>query len=587
MKTNNIKETFRSVFRVLKYIYLISSKYFILNLLFSLLLGFIAAANIWAVKILINGISKVNSENLDFVLVLGLFGLIGILTHLVQALHNYVRVKHQMKISYKINMDILDKCTKLGLQDFEDSEVYNVLSRAEIEGGSKIYSSYMNITNILTQFASVASISALILSWNSNFFLLILIAPIISTYVNTKIGYENYKMRMERMGDVRKANYLNFLLSNDIACKEIKAYNIGYYLLDKYSIIKKKIQNQDLKMAKKRTLWDVTLDLFDQIINLIVIFKIVSMAALGKILIGNTVAYIDSLGVIQDNVRGFLLNYSEIYNDMLYVNQFFSLLDLKVNVSVDKTSEFDEEIYEIEFKNVSYTYKGASKAVLSNVNTKICVGEFLAIVGENGSGKTTFIKLICGFYMDYEGEILINGIDIKKINTDSLRKRIGLVFQDFNKYEMTLRHNVGFGDVHQMSNDEKILDALETVELKENLCQSSEQIDIQMGNWFGGEELSRGQWQRIALSRAFLRSSDVYVLDEPTASLDPLSEKNIFNLVRKKSVGKICLIVTHRLDNIIEDNPRILMFSRGTLIGDDKHNMLKESNSIYRKLVEI
>lgn len=585
MKNKGYKKTINTLKRTMKYIYKISPKHFVINLLFTILIGFSSAMSILGTKLLINGIVKAttNSEY-NFMNILIIYAGINIFIQLIRSMNNYINSKHQLKIDYKMNMDVLNKCKELRLQDFEDSEVYDILGRAEMEGQAKVYIAYRNILSIITQLSSILSVSAIILSWNSYIFLLVFITPIISTIVNTRIGYKNYKMRMERMGEVRKTSYISYLLTNDIACKEVKAYNIGSYLIDIFSKLKTKIQSQDLGITKKRTKWSIGLSLIEEGISLFVILNIVQMAATGRILVGDTVAYIDSLSTIQSNVGGFLKNLSEIYNDILYVEQFYKLLDLEIKENKDRKVDIDE-IREIEFREVNYAYEGGNNNTLSNINIKIKKGEVIGIVGENGSGKTTFIKLLCGFYDNYKGEILINGIELKKINPESLRRRMGIIFQDFNKYEMTLRENIGFGDINELNNDEKILSSLEEINLRDKVDKFPEKIDTQMGKWFGGEELSKGQWQRIALGRAFIRDADMYILDEPTSSLDPITEKEIFTLMLDKSKDKMCIFITHRLENIIEINPRIIVFSDGEVVGDDRHQELKNNCIIYEKLL--
>lgn len=585
MKKNGYSRTKNTIKRTTGYIYSISPSHFVLSLIFTILMGLTSAMSIWSTKLLINGIveESANPTN-NFISILIVYAVINILIQIIQSLNNYINSKHQLKIDYKMSMDILEKCKELRLQDFEDSEVYNILGRAEFEGKTKVYIVYRNMLSIITQISAIVSISAIILSWDSYIFLLVLITPIISTIINTRIGYRNYQMRMKRMDEVRKTSYINYLLTNDIACKEVKIYNIGSYLIDIFSNIKKKIQDQDLKITKTKTLYSIGLNLIEEFISLLVIFKIVRMATIGKILVGDTVAYIDSLSSIQSNIGGFLNGISEIFNDILYVEQFYKLLDLEIKQDEDRIIEIDE-IMEIEFREVSYTYEGCKSGTLFNINIKINKGELIGIVGENGSGKTTFIKLLCGFYDNYQGEILINGIELKKINPNNLRERMGIIFQDFNKYEMSLRENIGFGNITEIGNDEKIINILEEIHMKNKIDSYSEGINTQMGKWFAGEELSKGQWQRIALGRAFMRDADVYILDEPTSSLDPISEKEIFNLMIDKSKEKIGLFITHRLENIIEINPRIIVFSDGLIVGDGKHQELQDNCINYEKLL--
>ena len=587
MSNNRSKRTKESIKRIIKYIYNISSLDFIIILAFTILTGFTSAMSIWATKILINGIVESSTgKGNNFLSTLFIYALINILILLIQSISNYVNSKHQLKIDYNMSMDILEKCEKLELQDFENSEIYNILARAEMEGKFKVYTTYKNILSVIIQISSIVSIATIILSWNSYIFLLIFITPIISTIINTKIGYKNYKMRMGRINEERKTTYISYLLTNDIACKEVKVYNIGSYLTSMFSDIKRKIQNQDLNITKIRTLWLLGLSLIEELISLFIIFKVVAMAVIGKILVGDTVSYIDSLSTIQSNIGGFLNSISEIYNDILYVEEFYKLLDLEIERDNSETIEI-EEIKEIEFKNVYYKYEGSSSFIISNINVKIKKGELIGIVGENGSGKTTFIKLLCGFYDNYEGEILINGIELRKINLESLRQRMGIIFQDFNKYEMTLRENIGFGNIKELYNDEKIIQILEEIKLRNKVDMFSKKIDTQMGRWFEGEELSKGQWQRIAIGRAFIKDADIYILDEPTASLDPITEKEVFSLVNQRSKNKIGIFITHRVENIAILNPRVIVFSKGEIIGDNSHERLMNTCEEYIQLLGI
>lgn len=433
MKDRKYKNTLKTIIRMMKYICSISTRNFIVSFFLTVLVGFTSGISLWATRLLINGIllDGISNES-NFMSILIVYAAINILIQLIQSMNNYLNSKNQLNIDYGISMDIITKAKELGLGDFENSEVYNVLSRANTDGRIKLYLTYRNILSVIIQIISMISIATIILSWNSYVFLLVFVTPIISTIVNTKIEYRNYKMKMERINEVRRTSYINFLLTNNIACKEIKTYNIGSYLVNIFSNIKKKIRSQDLGIVRLRSLWSIGLGFFEEIISLFVIFRVVNMATEGKILIGDTVAYIDSLGTIQSNVGGFLNSISEIYNDVLYVEEYFKLLDLEKNEYIDRQIKIDE-IKEIEFRNVYFSYDNSSNFNLRDINIKISKGELIGIVGGNGSGKTSFIKILCGFYDNYKGQILVNGIELMKINPDSLRDRMGTIFQDFNQ----------------------------------------------------------------------------------------------------------------------------------------------------------
>ncbi len=304
----------------------------------------------------------------------------------------------------------------------------------------------------------------------------------------------------------------------------------------------------------------------------------------GEILIGSMVAYIDSISTVQSNLNIFLNRIPEIYNNLLYVDQYFKLLnyDNKIN---QKDKITIDEIKKVELRNLSYSYSGKNNMVLRNINTTISRGELVGIVGENGSGKSTFLKLICGLYDNYQGEILINDIELKNIDAESLRNRVSTVFQDFNRYEFTMRENIAFGNLTQLKNDQQIYSILENIELKTKVETYLNRIDTQMGLWFDGEQLSIGQWQKVAIGRALIRDYDLIILDEPTSALDTKSERNIFNVLKTYCSNTIGVYITHRIKNIESTKSRVLVFKDGEIVGDGMHDELIINCAEYRALL--
>lgn len=247
-----------------------------------------------------------------------------------------------------------------------------------------------------------------------------------------------------------------------------------------------------------------------------------------------------------------------------------------------------EEINTIEFIDVSFKYPNRQEYALRDISFKIRKEENISLVGENGSGKSTLVKLISGFYHDYEGEILINGVSMKKINKEDLGNKIGIIFQDFNRYELTCRENIGLGNIHLIDNDIKLQDAIDKAYAKEMVNSLPKGIDTQLGVWFDeGVQLSGGQWQRIALSRAFLRDADCYILDEPSASLDPVSEHEIFRRTSDLAKDKISIFISHRLYNLRKISSRILVLKEGKLIEEGTHEELMNLNKHYRYLYDL
>ncbi|AFS77139.1 putative lantibiotic ABC transporter ATP-binding protein [Gottschalkia acidurici 9a] len=573
--------------RLIKYIYKFSPKLLILNTSLIVILGVSSTFIIYSSELLINSIANYRSMNIvihSFII----YFIINLLVRILKQLSGYILEKHQVLLNYHTNRDILKKCIDLSLLDFENSEVYNSINRATDEGQIKIFSVFMNLVSIVTQLISVISISTIILEWSSPLFLLIFVVPIISTIVNSRLGYLNYKMRMERMEEVRKASYINYLLTNDIAYKEVKSYGIGEYLSNMHKKTTKEIANQDICIIRKRAKWLLNLGILDEVIQIIVTIRTFTMTLSGELLIGSTMAYINSFTTIQSNISSLLQNLTEIYNDTLYISQYFYLIDFEVGDKRNDLYKFDEDeiIEKIETVNLSYKYKDTDHYAIRDINITIIQEDILGIIGENGSGKTTFIKLLCGFYDDYDGEIFINNFNLRDIDKDSLRKKMGVIFQDFNKYEFSLRENIGFGNIEKINNDFLIYDVLYKSHLKEKIDKFSDGIDTQMGTWFSGEMLSTGEWQRVAIARVLFRDSNILILDEPTASIDPIREKDIFKLIRSESKNKITILITHRPENMQYINAKIIMFQNGTIVADGYHDHLIDTNEIYTSFLQ-
>lgn len=263
--------------------------------------------------------------------------------------------------------------------------------------------------------------------------------------------------------------------------------------------------------------------------------------------------------------------FSSIYNNKLYIEDFFVFLDLEENIETERLKI--QKIKKIEFDNVSFSYKDTDKEILKNISLKIDCSKPIAIIGENGSGKTTIIKLLAGLYRTYKGDIRINGIELKMLSSESYKKKIGIVFQDFNKYELSIRENIALADTEKINSDNEIYQILKVVGLDKEFGNN---LDVQMGNWFGGRELSKGQWQRIAIARALIRDSDVLVLDEPTAALDPIIEREIFQLIKNISKQKILIFITHRVSNLLELDPYIFIMENGQIVSSGNQEQLKD-----------
>lgn len=568
--------------RILKLLFVNSKSYLILIIVLTLIKSFIPSILILVTQILLNSIQTLKGKSFSYILTpMVIYLCINFFYFLLGQMLSYLQFKFQCSFNYNMNLIILKKVNELKLCDFENSDIYNKLKRAQDQAIDKPYAIFNILMTFFNQIIVLISVSMILILWRWWVILVIMLMPIVSSLFMMKIGYLQYDIEKKRTQDRRKIWYSNYLLTNDIACKEIKLFDLFGYFINIFKEKNKKIIKQDIGLVKKRMIITIIFTILDQIISGIIFILIIKDVFLGRILIGNTIAYIRSISNVQDNANNVLSSISSFYQNSIYVTQLFEFLDLetkKSNNDLEKIKNIDS----IEFKNVSFKYQNSDRYILKNISFFIRSGETVALVGENGSGKTTLIKLILGFYDNYEGEILINNKSITKVNLSSVRKKVAVLFQDFVKYELTAKENVGLGDEKFINNDERIKLSINKAGAKEFVDKLPSGIDTQLGVWFDdGIQLSGGQWQKIALSRGFFRDADCFILDEPSSALDPISENILFNKLNKLTNNKIGIFITHRLVNVRNVSNRVIVIKDGRIIEEGNHEELINDKSSY------
>lgn len=585
----SIKEVFNSFKcwpQVFRFIWDVDKVYLILIFILSVIQGFIPSISIVVTQNLINAIQLGSSKGEAYIIApFVIYIVITASAAILGQIKGYFEGVFQVKLSYKTNLAIVEKAITFELKNFEDSNVYDMLRRAQSETGNRPYMVFSQILSLLSQVITLLSTAALLIMWKWWIIFVILIIPIISSLYSIRIGNLQYRIQRERAQNQRKSWYISYLLTNDISFKEIKLYGLSKYFLEKFNIFNKEFIAQDKSIIVKKTKVNFIFEVLDQLIGAFVLFLIIKAAYIGEILIGSTIAYIRCVSSVQGNTTALLNNLVNMYQNNLYINQFFEFLNLPIGNEKLIGGLGVDDIQTIELKNVGYRYKNRDKYAIKNINLSLNKGDKIALVGHNGSGKTTLIKIISGFYDDYEGEILINGVNLKDINLNCYRRKIGVVFQDYSKYELTLRENIGVGDVDNLKNDKMLLNALANANGGDILKNSTNGLESQLGVWFeGGVQLSGGQWQKLALSRAFLRKSDIYILDEPSSALDPIAEYEMLCKCYELIKNNIGIFITHRLFNIKRMASEIVVLNNGQIVEQGSHDELMAHEGHYAEL---
>ena len=568
--------------KTIKLIKQVHKKSFFIIIFLSIILGICPIFTLFGSQYLLN---MITTKDFNRVLAAFIFYICAnLFSDTIGSIMEYYQNKFQTLINYKLNYKIMNKCIKLSLKDFEDSETYDKLQRVQSETSYRPYQVFLSILNLITSMVTLFSSVSIIINWKPWVLLILVLIPITFSVYFFKIGQREFNINWERATDKRKSWYLSYLVTRDNTFKEIKSYGIGQYVLNKFDSINSKFVKQDIKLFKRRSIFTFIFEFVQQACTSIILFIIIYSALIGEILIGNVVGFINALNLIQNNCKEILNTVYTLYENNLYISQLFQFLDLEEeNFNIEnKELKNISDIETLDIKNLTFKYPNSPNVVLNNINLNIKKGERVAIVGANGSGKSTLVKLISKLYEVKENSILYNGISLNNYNEAQLKNCIAVLFQDFTKYEMTVRENVGFGNIESIDNDENKKKALDKAS-----ATFISNLDEQLGLWFqDGRQLSGGQWQKIAIARTFFRDASLYILDEPSSALDPIAEKEVIDMFLKMTEDKIGIFISHRLSTAMLAD-RIIVMNEGEIVGNGTHQELIKNNFVYKKMYEL
>ncbi|MFS0556346.1 ABC transporter ATP-binding protein [Brevibacillus sp. 179-C9.3 HS] len=589
-------QSFRNWPKIFRLFWTVQKGYFVTIVILNILQGLFPVGMLYVTQELVNAVSSGASQEGDTVLISFLFFISFILVkQLVTLIQNYVEGLFQSLLSNRLREMVLEKANAMGLADFENAEVQDQLKRAQQETSYRPYQIFELVLSIVSGVISLVSTSLFLIFWKWWVVFILVLFPLISFYSYLRLSQQEFYIRWSRAERERRGWYISHLLTHDRAFKEVQIYKLGSYLITQFRDMITQFFYEDKKIATTRLKTSLVFESLTIAMIGFMSFIAIKAAFLKEILLGNLVSYIQGITLTQTTSQSLMHSLIGLSQHNMFVEQLFLFLErdssdpVKLQkVTITTPQPNDPFVLEsIEFVNVSFTYPETERSVLQNLSFKINKGESLAIVGENGSGKTTLVKLLTLLYKDYEGQILINGTDLNAFDLEQIRAKIGVVFQDFMQYEMSIRSNVGFGDLSLLHHDDKLYHALEKSGMR-SLAEGLEQgLDTQLGKWFTeGLQLSGGQWQRIAIARAFLRNADLYILDEPSASLDPVAEKEVFdafNLLTKERMG---IFISHRYSSA-QYADRIMVLDKGRIVEFGTHSELIRLQQKYASLYNL
>lgn len=488
----------------------------------------------------------------------------------------------------RVNVLILEKALTLDLRQFEDSEFYDKLTNARREASVRPLSLVSRTFGLVQNALSLITYGILLVNFSAWAVLVLILAAMPVFIAETKFAGEGFRLFSWRAPETRQQNYLENLLAREDFVTEVKLYQLGEMLLGRYRDLFDQLYGEDRDLTLRRGLWGYLLSLISTGAFYLAYAWIVLETVLGKISLGDMTMYLTVFRQGQSTFSNALTSIGGMYEDNLYLSNLYDFLEEKVPKSWGKATIGLDSQDGIRFENVSFTYPGSSKPALRNISLHLKPREKLAIVGENGSGKTTLIKLLTRLYTPDSGRIFLDGLDLQEWDVDVLRRRIGVIFQNFVRYQFTVGENIGVGDVEHLENKTNWQTAAQKGMAQSFIDQLPQSFQTQLGRWFkDGQELSGGQWQKIALSRAFMRSqADILVLDEPTSAIDAQAEFEIFNHFRAITQNQMVLLISHRFSTVRMAD-KIVVIENGEVIEQGTHKELLQVRGRYAKLFQL
>jgi ATP-binding cassette, subfamily B, bacterial len=494
------------------------------------------------------------------------------------------------RLGHHINTAVISKALALDLQYFEDASFYDKLQNARREADFRalgiINGGFLVVQNVIT----LLSFAIALLAFSPLIAVILFAATIPSFIAQNKYSKLQFRLLTWRAPESRRMNYLEHVLTVDTSVKEVKLFGLGQPLLQRYNDMFWKIFEEDEHLARRRSwislFWGMVASASYYGAYAWVIYAFVA----GRIPLGTgLVFYLTLFRQSQGTFQGLFNNVNQLYENGLFMDNLFSFLQLAPQMArAARPAPMPDHFQQgLEFRHVWFRYPGREDWALRDVNLRIAPGEKLALVGPNGAGKTTLIKLLTRLYDPTEGQILLDGVDLREYDPDQLRRRIGVIFQDFVKYQLTVKENIGFGQIDQLDDAARVQDAAERGGADEVVAELPQGIDTMLGRWFEkGHELSGGQWQKVALGRAFMRDGEVLVLDEPTAALDAEREYEIFQRFRELTNGKIAVLISHRFSTVRMAD-RIAVIEDGQIAELGSHQELLARGGTYARLFEM
>lgn len=563
--------------RSLRDIHRIVPRTLVLQIICMMLQSLMAAITIWLTSVFLNLVYQKDfkSSLICFCMILAVF----VLSEVANSIFYSCMVRIDFQTGQQLQIELGEKGTRLSMICYENTETNNMLKRAKNCIEQEHFSDLsLSVFNILAEFLKVNGTLLVLDGFHPVLVGISLLSVFPYLIVRLVRGKEFYELKRYQAAGERRRNYLYHLFGDKQAVKELRIFEIEDYIEQKMYAARDNMK-QEVWNFKKRDMRSLLIcEIFCKSGYLLSIFSTILLLLHQVLDVGMMAAALAAFTSFQTAAKYFLVSLGRIPECAAFVKDYYDFMDMEeAERGTEKLcSDFDS----IKVKQLSFSYPGRKTPAVSNLSFTIKRNEVVAIVGNNGSGKTTLVKLLTGLYQAQKGQIYYGRQNLRSLDPEEFYKQISFVSQDFIKYELTVRENIGIGDWKQMENTGKIYMLLHQVGLETFISQAF--VNQLLGNEFGGRELSVGQWQKLAIARGMMKDSSVIFLDEPTAALDPLMETKVLKMFLKIAREKTAIIVSHRI-GICKEVDKIIVMKEGKIAEIGNHEeLLAEKGEYYR-----
>ena len=543
-------------------------------------------------RLIINGVVPVVERHqallVRFWWLVGLEFSIAVVIGLLGRLLSYLDAVLADRYTHTISVQVIEHASQLDLTLYEDPVFYDRLERARVQATDRLVM-IQAIGTLIQQIVTTVALSAAIL-WFAPWLLILLVAGTLPGFLGeTHFAFLGYAKNFRQTPLNRQLDYLRLLGGSKEAAKELKLFGLSKFITDRFSNISKTIRAENMALSKRRLRVGAALSVLSTAGYYAAYSWVILRTLQGHFDIGTLTFLMGAILQASGSLQQIFATLSGIADQALFLTDLLAFFEMRPTVKSKPNALSVPKMIRkgFEFRNVSFAYPGTTRRVLSNFNLVLEPAERIALIGENGQGKTTVVKLMTRLYDPTEGQILLDGIDLREYSIEELHNEIGVIFQDFTRYEMTARDNIGIGRIDKMSDLKEIDKAAIKSLANEVIERLPAGYDQMLGRRFAsGVDLSGGEWQKLALARAYLRDAQVLILDEPTAALDARSEAEVFQRFTELTEGKMALLISHRFSTVRMVD-RIVVLEGGRLVEEGTHDQLLRLGARYANMFEL